>query len=74
MLPEVERTIAGVSGAKLLLSAGALLAAFAAYIFVPLFHEHPLLLWIAVLVGNSESTAAGLLLLWHSARRNRFIA
>ncbi len=46
---EVERTIAGVSGAKLLLSAGALLAAFAAYLFVPLFHEHPLLLWIAVL-------------------------
>jgi polysaccharide transporter, PST family len=45
----IEKIIAGVSGAKLVLSAAALAAAFVAYLFVPLFHEHPLLLWIAVL-------------------------
>jgi PST family polysaccharide transporter len=45
----IERIIAGVSGAKLMLSAAALCAALVAYLFVPLFHEHPLLLWIAVL-------------------------
>ncbi len=46
---ETERVIAGVSGAKILLSAAALLAALAAYGLIPLFHEHPLLLWTAVL-------------------------
>ena len=46
---DVEQIIAGVSGAKILLSTGTLLSAVAAYFFVPLFHEHPLLLWIAVL-------------------------
>jgi PST family polysaccharide transporter len=45
---EIEETIASVSGAKILLSAGALAAAFAAYLFVPLFHQHPVLLWMAV--------------------------
>lgn len=46
---EVESVIAGVSGAKILLSAAALAAAFAAYVFVPLFHQHPVLLWAAVI-------------------------
>jgi len=46
---EVESIIAGVSGAKVLLSAVALVAAFAAYLFVPLFHQHPVLLWVAVI-------------------------
>jgi polysaccharide transporter, PST family len=46
---EVEATIAGVSGAKLILSVGALAAAFLAYRLVPLFHQHPVLLWTAVL-------------------------
>ncbi len=45
---EIEETIAGVSGAKLVLSMGALLAALLAYLLVPLFREHPLLLWMAV--------------------------
>ncbi len=45
---EIEETIASVSGAKILLSAGALAAAFAAYLLVPLFHQHPVLLWMAV--------------------------
>ncbi|HEX4165620.1 MAG TPA: oligosaccharide flippase family protein [Bryobacteraceae bacterium] len=46
---EVEDIIAGVSGAKILLSLAALLAAVIAYFFVSLFHEHPALLWMAVL-------------------------
>ncbi len=45
---EIEETIASVSGAKIFLSAGAAAAAFIAYLFVPLFHEHPVLLWMAV--------------------------
>lgn len=46
---EVQETVAGVIGAKILLSIAALCAAFAAYLVVPLFHRHPLLLWTAVL-------------------------
>jgi polysaccharide transporter, PST family len=46
---EIERTIAGVSGAKIYLSLGAMAAAFIAYLLVPLFREHPFLLWMAVL-------------------------
>ncbi len=46
---EVEGIIAGVSGAKVFLSLGALAAALLACLFVPLFHEHPVLLWMAVL-------------------------
>ncbi len=46
---EVEDIVAGVSGAKILLSFGALIAAAAAYFLVPLFREHPVLLWMAVL-------------------------
>ncbi len=46
---EVESVIAGVSGAKILLSTAALAAALLAYLFVPLFHQHPILLWTAVL-------------------------
>lgn len=46
---EIEHTIAAVSGAKIYLSLGALLLALAAYALVPLFHEHPVLLWMAVL-------------------------
>ncbi len=46
---EVELVIAGVSGAKILLSVVALTAALLAYLFVPLFHQHPVLLWTAVL-------------------------
>ncbi|MBV8866140.1 MAG: oligosaccharide flippase family protein, partial [Acidobacteriaceae bacterium] len=45
---EVESVIAGVSGAKILLSAAAIAAALLAYVFVPLFHEYPVLLWTAV--------------------------
>jgi PST family polysaccharide transporter len=45
---DVEDTVAGVSGAKLLLSGGAVAAACVAYQLVPLFHQHPLLLWTAV--------------------------
>ena len=44
----VEEVIAGVTGAKLLLSGMALLAGFAAYWSVPLFHAHALLFWSAV--------------------------
>ena len=46
---EIEATIAGVSGAKILLSGAALLAACVAYFVIPLFRAHPLLLWAAVL-------------------------
>lgn len=46
---DVEEIIAAVSGAKLLLSVAALLAALAAYLLVPLFREHPILLWTAML-------------------------
>jgi PST family polysaccharide transporter len=45
---QIEDTVAEVSGAKILLSTAALLAACLAYQFVPLFHQHPLLLWTAV--------------------------
>ena len=45
---EIQDIVAGVSGAKLLLSAATFLAAFGAYLVVPLFHKHPLLLWAAV--------------------------
>ncbi len=44
---EIETIIAGVNGAKILLGILAFLAAALAYEFVPLFHEHPVLLWIA---------------------------
>ncbi len=46
---EVEETVAGVIGAKGLLAIAALAAACAAYILVPLFRDHPVLLWTAVL-------------------------
>ncbi len=45
---EVEDVIAGVTGAKALLSAGVLFCAYCAYVFVPWFHQHPVLLWAAV--------------------------
>lgn len=45
---EVERIVAGVSGAKLLLAAAGLLATALVYLAVPLFRAHPLLLWTAV--------------------------
>ena len=46
---EIQDIVAGVSSAKLLLSLATLIAALVAYLLVPLFREHPLLLWIAVL-------------------------
>jgi PST family polysaccharide transporter len=46
---EVEAIIASVSGAKILLSSCALLLAAIACVAVPLFREHPVLLWTAVL-------------------------
>jgi polysaccharide transporter, PST family len=46
---EVEDIVAGVSGAKVLLSGIALVAATIAYLLVPLFHQHPMLLCMAVL-------------------------
>ncbi len=46
---EVEKIIAGVSGAKILLGTSALFITCLAYFLVPLFRQHPLLLWTAVL-------------------------
>ncbi len=46
---QIERIIAGVTGARVLLSAIVLLIAYVAYLWIPLFHEHPLLLWAAVI-------------------------
>ena len=46
---QIERVIAGVTGARVLLSAGVLLLAYAGCCWVPLFHQHPLLLWAAVI-------------------------
>jgi len=46
---EVEKIIAGVSGAKIILGVLALLAAWLAYWVVPLFHRHPVLLWTATI-------------------------
>ena len=45
---DIERVIAGVSAARALLTALVILGACGAYTFVPLFHDHPLLLWTAV--------------------------
>lgn len=45
---EIENVIAGVLGAKLLLALAVGVGAWAAYYFVPLFHQHPLLLSAAV--------------------------
>src|SRR6185437_37559 len=44
---EVERIIAGVSGAKMLLAAVALFVTCLAYFAIPLFRENALLLWTA---------------------------
>jgi len=44
---EVENIIAGVSGAKILLATFALLVTCLAYIVIPLFRQHPVLLWTA---------------------------
>jgi polysaccharide transporter, PST family len=46
---EFERALAGVVGAKMLLSAAALLFAAAAGFSIPVFRAHPLLFWTAVL-------------------------
>ena len=45
---EVEDVIAGVSGAKMLLSGVVIAAATLAFLLIPWFHQHPLLLWVAV--------------------------
>ncbi|MBV9764610.1 MAG: oligosaccharide flippase family protein [Acidobacteriaceae bacterium] len=45
---EIQDVVAGVSGAKILLGSVIVIAAFGAYLVVPLFHQHPLLLWAAV--------------------------
>ncbi len=45
---EIQDVVAGVSGAKVLLSSAIIIVAFGAYALVPLFHKHPLLLWAAV--------------------------
>lgn len=54
---EIGRIVAGVSGAKALLAAAVAAGAYAAYIFVPLFHQNALLLWSAVI---AEIIKAGL--------------
>ncbi len=46
---EIERTVAGVSGAKVILAVLVFGGACLAYFFVPLFHQHPLLLWSGVI-------------------------
>ena len=46
---EIERTVAGVSGAKVILAVLVVAGACIAYRFVPLFHQHPLLLWSGVI-------------------------
>src|SRR5579884_295481 len=48
---EIEEVIAGVSGAKAMLAGLVAVAACCAYLFVGLFHQHPLLLWTAVSAG-----------------------
>jgi PST family polysaccharide transporter len=45
---EIERTVAGVSAAKALLTLFVISGAFLAYAAVPLFHRHPLLFWSGV--------------------------
>ncbi len=54
---QIERVIAGVTGAKGLLSILVLMLAYLGYRWVPLFHQHPVLLWTAVI---SEILKAGL--------------
>ena len=46
---EIADIVAGVSGAKLLLSIAVAIGVSASYFFVPLFHRHPLLLCAAVI-------------------------
>ncbi len=45
---DIEAVIAGVSGAKALLSTLVIAGACCAYLWIPWFHQHPLLLWAAV--------------------------
>lgn len=45
---EIANTVAGVSGAKALLSALVVMGAYASSFLVPLFAQHPRLLWSAV--------------------------
>ncbi len=45
---ETAEIVAGVTGAKVLLTLAVTLLAFAAYLFVPFFRQHPFLLWIAL--------------------------
>lgn len=44
----IEEVVAGVTGAKVILAGLAIVAAFAASLWVPVFERHPLLLWAAV--------------------------
>lgn len=45
----IENVVAGVTGARVLLSLGVIALAAIAYFAIPLFHDHPLLLWSAVI-------------------------
>ena len=46
---QIADIVAAISGAKVLLSVAVAIGVSATYFFVPLFHRHPLLLWVAVL-------------------------
>ncbi len=45
---ETAEIVAGVTGAKVLLTAAVTLLAFSVYLFIPFFRQHPFLLWIAL--------------------------
>jgi len=45
---EIEAILAGVSGARILLSVLVMVCACLAFLYVPLFRHHPVLLWSAV--------------------------
>ncbi len=53
---EIANIVAGVTGAKALLSILVLIGAFASYFFVPLFYQHPLLLWTAVVAEIARAS------------------
>jgi PST family polysaccharide transporter len=46
---KIEEIVAGVTGAKIILALVVIAGAFAARIWVPVFAQHPLLLWAAVI-------------------------
>jgi len=53
---EIAGIVAGISGAKVLLSFVVVIGAAFSYLYVPLFHQHPLLLWTAVLAEIAKAS------------------